>query len=216
MAQEILPVSIDGIEFSALMELSATLTADTPAYATESGYSVSDHTQIRPLELSMIVMLSPTPVTHRIRHGFGQAMVDYARKRLEDLFFSKTPVTVITNDKTYENMAIISIVLSKTSDSGSAMEIPISFQQVNVAESMTVTIPDSYGRSGTTGVNAGMANVTNAAAGSDEEGNDNRTLLRSLTDWTGATSFVASGDIGGAGSKFVTGLVSGLIGGVGA
>jgi len=176
MARAKQPVSIDGIEFDALIDLSETWESDVPSYPTEAGFDVSDTIILRPLTLSMTLFLSDMPVTWRQRHGSNPMRVQEVIKRLEELYFKKTPVTVVTNDKTYRNMAIVSIKLTKTKETGQSREIPVSFQQIRVTESRTTTIPDSYGKSGATGANAGMANTTADDAPAGDSGN-NSTIL---------------------------------------
>ena len=154
---EIMPVDIDGIEFSAVIDSTDTYSADAPSYTTEKGYSISDGVILKPLELSMTLYLTPTPVTWARRHEAGH--VEDAIQRLQELYYERKPVTVTTNDRTYRSMAITSFELKRTPETGRALEIPITFQQVDTVETQTVAIPDSYGRSGATGVNAGIASV---------------------------------------------------------
>lgn len=160
MARATQPVIVDDISFDALIEESMTYSADVPSYPTEAGFDVSDTIILKPLTLSMTLFLTNTPVTWRERHGADTSRVRDVIRKLEQLYFSRQPVTVSTSDKTYENMAIVSIELSKTKETGSSREIPITFQEIRVTESRTTTIPDSYGKSGATGANAGTANTT--------------------------------------------------------
>lgn len=159
------PVSIDGIEFDALIDETKKHEADVPTYPVESGFEVSDTIILKPLSLDMTLFLTNTPVTWKGRHGTNPSRVQDIIKQLEELFFKKKPVTVTTSEKTYENMAIINIELTKTKETGTSREIPISFQEIRVTESQTTTIPDSYGKSGATGTNAGTANTTTSNAG---------------------------------------------------
>ena len=57
-------------------------------------------------------------------------------------------------------MAILSVSISKSTEMGYARQIPISFKEIRVTSSKTTTIPDSYGKSGTTGANAGTASTS--------------------------------------------------------
>ena len=83
-------------------------------------------------------------------------------KQLEDVYFKREPVTVVTSERTYRNMAILSIELKKSLETGTSREIPIMFQEIRVTEAQTTAIPDSYGKSGATGTNAGTASVTSS------------------------------------------------------
>src|SRR5215469_16079972 len=157
MARVKQPVSIDGITFDALIDETKQLTADVPAYPVEKGFEVSDAIILKPLTLSMTLFLTNTPVTWKVRHGSDPSRVQDVIKRLEALYFKKEPVTVETSERTYEDMAILSIELKKSLETGSSREIPISFKQIRVTEAATTTIPASYGKSGATGTNAGTA-----------------------------------------------------------
>lgn len=166
MARAKQPVSIDGIEFDALLDQSIDYEADVPEYPTEKGFSVSDNISLKPETLSMTLYVSDTPVTWKSRFGSGKGRVDAVVKQLQDLYFAKKVISVVTSDAVYDNMAITSISIAKSADVGYAREIPISLKKIIVTESSTVTIPDSYGKSGTTGVSAGTANTTAETSGS--------------------------------------------------
>ena len=47
------PLSINGIEFDALISESKVYNSDVPEYAVEDGYSVSDNISIRPTEIEI-------------------------------------------------------------------------------------------------------------------------------------------------------------------
>ena len=173
MAKATQPVAIDGIEFDALIDESKTYEADVPVYPVEQGFEVSDTIILKALTLSMTLYLTNTPVTWRERHGSSPSRVRDVISQLEALYFKKLPVTVVTSERTYSNMAIISMELKKSIETGSSREIPITFQEIRVTEAATTTIPDSYGKSGETGANAGTASVTSSpapAAGSGSRG----------------------------------------------
>ena len=166
MARAKQPVSIDGIEFDALLDQSRDYEADVPEYPTEKGFSVSDTIVLKAETISMTLYVTDTPVTWKNRFGSGAGRVESIIKRLEQLYFAKKVFTVVTSDAVYDNMVLTSMSIAKSSDVGYAREIPISLKKIIVTESNTVTIPDSYGKSGATGASAGSANTTNANNGS--------------------------------------------------
>jgi len=159
MARVRQPVTIDGIGFDALIDESKQYESEVPAYPVERGFEVSDAIILKPITLSMTLFLTNTPVTHRARHGSSPTRVADVSKRLEELYFSREQVTVVTNEREYRNMAIVSFELKKSLETGSSREIPITFQEIRVTEAQTTTIPASFGRSGASGTNAGAASV---------------------------------------------------------
>lgn len=159
------PVSINGLEFDALIDESRTLEATVPEYSVESGFSVSDSVILNPEKLSMTLFVTNTPVTWYRRHGASPTRVDNVVKQLEELYFAKEPVTIVTSDATYTSMAIESITISKSLEIGYARQIPISFKKIRVTAAKTTTIPDSYGKSGATAASAGTASTSTGSSG---------------------------------------------------
>ena len=89
---------------------------------------------------------------------------------MKNLYFSKQVVTVVTSDEVYDSMAITNISFAKSADVGYAREIPITLKKIVVTESATVTIPDSYGKSGTTGASGGTASTKSASKSGGSSG----------------------------------------------
>lgn len=166
MARAKQPVSVGGIEFDALLDSEESYESELPEYPTEDGFSVTDTIVLKPDGLTMTLFITDTPVTWRNRHGSGQGRTEEVVKRLKELYFNKQPVEVITSDNVYSDMAIQTMSIKKTLEVGYAREVPISFKKIIVTSSKTVTIPDSYGRSGTSGASGGTANTSSGSTGS--------------------------------------------------
>lgn len=183
------PVMVDDIEFDALISEEKTLEATIPEYAVEENFVVSDAILLNAEKLSLVLFVTETPVTWYERHGTGQDHVEEVCKKLEEMYYKHDVVTVTTSNATYTDMGIESITISRSTEIGYAREIPISFKKVRKTKAQTTTIPDSYGKSGQTGANAGTANTssgTGSGSGSGSSnnpwGNDsNNTILSSLT-----------------------------------
>lgn len=162
------PTSIDGIEFDALIDSTETYDAEVPEYSIETGFSVSDTIALKPETLNMTLLLSNRPVTWKNRLGGGEGRVEDVVKRLEELYFKRQLITVTTSSKTYTDMAITSISIPKSRDMLDAMEIPISLKKVRTTETKTITIPDSYGKSGKTAAPAGTASTSKGGGGASD------------------------------------------------
>ena len=120
---------------------------------------VSDTIMLQPLTLNMTLFLSDTPVTWRLRLGAMPGRAESVLERLQQLYAKRQLITVVTTNKTYKNMGITSIQISRSKDVGYAYQIPIAFKEVRVTKTKTADIPDDYGKSGKTGVSAGAAQV---------------------------------------------------------
>ena len=176
MGKALRPVSINDLEFDALIDQERTLEATIPEYAVEAGFAVSDSIILSAETLTMTLYVTNTPVTWAGRFGSGGDRVNDVESRLEEMYFSRELVKVITSDKTYKDMAIESISIRKTLETGYSREIPIVLRKVNTTKHKTTTIPDSYGKSGTTNAGNGSANTTDGSGdkgGSGDSGNSN-------------------------------------------
>lgn len=165
MARAKQPVSVNGIEFDALISQTDTLEATVPEYTVEDGFVVSDAIILNPEKLDMVLYITDTPVTWYSRHGSGQNRVESIEKQLKELYYTAEPTTVVTSTRSYTDMAIESLSISKSSEIGYAREVSISFKKIRVTTAKTTTIPDSYGKSGATQASAGTASTSSASSG---------------------------------------------------
>lgn len=171
MARAKQPVSIDDIEFDALIDSEEGYEADVPEYPTEKGFSVSDTIVLKADTLNMTLYVTDTPVTWRERTGSGPGKTEGVVRRLKDLYFAKKILEVTTTDCVYSNMVITSMNIKKSVEVGYAREIPIAFKKIEVTETATAEIPASYGKSGKTAKAAGKASTTaSSTAGSSSSG----------------------------------------------
>lgn len=171
MARAKQPVSVDDIEFDALIDSEEGYEADVPEYPTEKGFSVSDTIVLKADTLNMTLYVTDTPVTWRERTGSGPGKTEGVVRRLKDLYFAKKVLEVTTTDCVYSNMVITSMNIKKSVEVGYAREIPIVFKKIEVTETATAEIPASYGKSGKTAKAAGKASTTAAStAGSSSSG----------------------------------------------
>ena len=166
MNKDLQPVKIDTIEFDALIDQTESYSASAPSYPTESGFSIQDSIVLEPLELTMTLFVTNTPVTWLGRHGTSSARVDKIVSQLIDLYKSRKLVTITTTSKIYKNMAITSLEVSKTLELGYAREIPITFNEITTTETKTTDIPDEYQYAGASMAAAGDASTTGAGGGS--------------------------------------------------
>ena len=156
------PVSIDGIEFDALINENVNHSSDIPDYPTEQGFKVSDTITLQPTTLELTLMVSNTPVTWSERLGAGNPLrVRSVLDRLEECWKKRQLITVLTHDKSYKNMGIASYSEARK---GFDREISMGLKEVHVTQSKTVGIPASYGKSGKTGTGAGKISTGGGGA----------------------------------------------------
>lgn len=158
------PVTVAGIEFDALIDEQKNLSASIPSYPVEEGFPVSDTIILEPLEIQMNLYVSNTPVTWLYRHGASHDRVERICGMIEQLWFSRSLVKVVTTDSIYTNMGITSLSIKKSKEIGYAREISVSMTKVRTTQRQTVDIPSYLLKSGATKAEAGRAAVSSEPA----------------------------------------------------
>lgn len=160
------PVSLDGILFDALISQDEQYSAQIPDYPVESGYQVQDSVLPDALTIKTTLYLSNTPVTWKKKIGKSRTRVQDVEERLREVFWTMEPVTYRTADKSWDNMCITSLTISKTEEDGYARKIPIELKRVDITETKTGTVPASYARGGKSGASAGTASTSTSSTSS--------------------------------------------------
>lgn len=171
MAKKLQPVSVWGIEFDALIDETKSMTSKIPEYPVEDGFSVSDTIINEPIQLSMTLYLSNTPVTWLYRHGSSNGRVQRICKMIEEQWFQKNLTKIVTSDATYTNMGLTSISIKKSKDLGYAREISITAKKIRVTERKTVSVPDYILKSGQSMADAGKASTSKMSESSSSSDN---------------------------------------------
>lgn len=171
---KLVPVTINGIEFDALLGLEETYSADIPDYPVEDGYSVSDTIILKPIEKSMTLYISNTPVTWIKEHGTSSDRVKIICNRLEELYFKRELVKVVTTDAIYTDMGITSMTISKSRELGYARQVSLNLKKVYKTNHNLVYIPDYILKSGETKSNAGKAQTSQTSSNSSTNSNNSK------------------------------------------
>lgn len=120
------------------------------AHPVEKGADITDHIRPEPLQLSITGIVSDTPLgskqiqraidiggtsvqvtqqeTPTSATGFGRA----AWSKLEEILAAAKPIKVVTRDKTYESMALVSLSVPKDARTGGAFAFTAQFRQVRI------------------------------------------------------------------------------------
>ncbi len=152
------PVNIGGIECDALIHHELAMEAEIPDYPVEEGYSVQDTMILKPRTLSLMVIVTNTPITFRSHASPGR--VQEVAARFQELYQSRQLITVTSAKGSFQNMGITSLSLPYDVSTKTSLEIPITLKEVLTTTAQTVTIPSEYGRGGDTGTTAGTANTS--------------------------------------------------------
>lgn len=112
--------------------------AEVTDYPTESGTSFSDNIRPTPIQVTMEGIVSNTPLIDiELKRNQGpyltsEVAVAQAYEVLLSLWNSREPVTIRTSLGTFERMALTSLSMPRTKDTGDALHFTAVFQQIQV------------------------------------------------------------------------------------
>lgn len=189
------PTKIGQIEVDVMVSSELTYSSDVTENPVEDGFPVHDHVVCQPIRLSMVVLVSPLPVTWYEKFGVDVGRIDDTVSKLEQIYKERQPITIITNEKTYENMVMTECKISKNKEDGKALKVPLEFLQIRKVEVKTADIPEEYvdsltaGQAGATEQDAGTVETTtvddtstadDSSGGSQSTGTKSKSILKGV------------------------------------
>ena len=132
-----------------------TATATVTEHPVESGSNITDHIRPEPVQLAVTGIITNSPIgtrqTQRVINAGGAVVtatqleaapnaLGYAQtawKKLEGYRQTAKPIRVVTRDRTYESMAMLSLTVPKTAKTGDALEFSATFKEVRIVENRT-------------------------------------------------------------------------------
>src|SRR3990167_8648307 len=116
-------------------------TNDVTSFPVESGGTLSDNIRPKPITVTLEGIVSNSPLgeilTQRktsVGNDFstGQVAAAEAYSVLVEVWNGREPVTIRTSLATFENMAMTSLTIPKSKESGAALHFTAAFQQITV------------------------------------------------------------------------------------
>lgn len=152
------PTLIGDLAIDCTVTETHTATSTVTEHPVESGAKITDHIRPDPVQLSITGIVSDTPIGSRqvqrsiavggasvqvtqqepptSTTGYGRA----AWAKLDAIRTAAKPVKVVTRDKTYENMALVSLSVPKESKTGGALNFTAQFKQVRIVYNRTTRV----------------------------------------------------------------------------
>ena len=152
------PTMIGDLALDCTVTETHTATSTVTEHPVESGANITDHIRPDPVQLSITGIVSDTPIGSRqvqrsIEVGGASVQVTqqepptsttgYGRAawaKLDAIRTAAKPVKVVTRDKTYENMALVSLSVPKESKTGGALNFTAQFKQVRIVYNRTTRV----------------------------------------------------------------------------
>lgn len=187
------PTKIGQLEVDVLVSSELTYASEVTENPVEDGFPVHDHVICKPLQLSMVVVVSPLPVTWYEKFGVDTGRIDDAIAKLEQIYKDRQPITIITNEKTYEDMVMTECKINKAKEDGKILRIPLEFKQIRKVEVKTADIPEEY----TDSLTAGKAGTTEEDAGTGATEDIGSGAASDSASASSSADTSSSGDSGG-------------------
>jgi hypothetical protein len=177
------------IQFDCSVEEVHTQEAEATNHAVEDGSEITDHIRALPIGLQLQGIITDTPIvflaslraTSPLTTDVlpAQNRVDIAFKKLEELKNNGELIDVVTTLKTYSNMFISSISVTRNSQSGNILNVGIGLKEIRIAKSLSIEspIPDDVANNAA----AELAKKQKAAASAQQQ----QSVLSSLTSMFG-------------------------------
>ena len=124
--------------------------ADVTENPIEDGAPVADHVNLRPFTLKIDGLVTDSPLglpivgsVLNVARQFSQIFGSQSRSKdafdaLVTLYKNRTPFTVITNLKRYDNMVISDATFPFTNETGQALDLKLTLTQVSIVKSKIV------------------------------------------------------------------------------
>lgn len=119
---------------------------DVTDYPTESGPSFSDNIRPLPIQVTMEGIVSNTPLMdielqrNNEIYMSSEVSISQAYVVLLGVWHAREPVTIRTSLGTFERMALVSLSMPRTKDTGEALHFTATFQQIQVVTNKRVRV----------------------------------------------------------------------------
>ena len=128
------PARLGDFEFDAIIKRPETLSSKIPGYATEEGYSASDHICLEAVTLDVTAVISNAPITWADRHPASSSRVQSAVEELRQLWEKRMPMTFTAGGDSYENVCIESVTFPKEESNSERIELKLKQVSINSTE----------------------------------------------------------------------------------
>lgn len=136
------PARLGDFEFDAIIKRPETLSSKIPDYATEEGYSASDHICLEAVTLDVTAVISNAPITWADRHPASSSRVQSAVEELRQLWEKRMPMTFTAGGDSYENVCIESVTFPKEESNSERIELKLKQVSINSTETANISIDD--------------------------------------------------------------------------
>lgn len=133
---------IDGFAIDAAISQEPTFDADVTEYPVEKGAATTDHVRAKPVTFVVEGIVSDTPIGEVAELRDTGAKPSYeARNRLFEIWNSREPVTVETENAVFENMVLHTFSTPEDATTGEACRFRAAFKQLRLVTNKRTSVP---------------------------------------------------------------------------
>lgn len=178
------PTKIGVIDVDVMVESEFNLESEVSEYPVEDGFVISDNVTQKPIKLSLVVMISPMPVTWY--ENFKDTAQDRVFNAIDEFYWiwqRREPITIVTKSNVWEDMVMTSCPIRRSKEDGIALKVAVDFVQIRKVNTKTEQIPDEYVEL----LTKPKAQASNTDAGTAETSNVNSNSSSDSSNETAAT-----------------------------
>lgn len=169
------PTTIGDLQVDAVLSKEVTLDSEATEYPVEDGFPVADHVTRKPMQLTMEVVCTPTPVQFFDLLGINQNRLNEVANALQDIYNKAEPIKIKTADAIYTDMIMTHAPLPRKVEDGLCYRMQIDFVHVRRVKPKTEDIPEGQGSSEAEG-KSGESEKDGGAADQNEIGTGMTTI----------------------------------------
>lgn len=145
-------------------------TAKVTDHPVEQGANVADHIQDMPDTLDLVARVSNTPIVSESEAVLlDPQRAEAAYQTLRTMKKAATTCQVLTTLRSYTNMAITSVSVTRNASTGDVLAVTVSLQEIRTATSETIAAPTPKVARGNKSLDQGKKATSNAPAAVDEK-----------------------------------------------
>lgn len=176
------PTKIGVIDVDVMVESEFNLESEVSEYPVEDGFTISDNVTQKQLKLSLVVMISPMPVTWY--ENFKETAQDRVFNAIDEFYWiwqRREPITIVTKSNVWEDMVMTSCPIRRNKEDGIALKAAIDFVQIIKVDTKTEQIPEEFvelltkPKAGASNTDAGTAETTTISSDSSSSGDSGGT-----------------------------------------
>ena len=131
---------IGNIDFDLILSESHNFNNTVTQFNIEDGSNISDHIRNELFNGTVTMLITNFSL---LQDGIISNRAQDAYDALESLWRERDLVTIVTVLKVFDNVAITNISINRGTDSGEALEVDVSFQEINIVKLQELQITAS-------------------------------------------------------------------------